>query len=109
MADFQTIREHFSVRSLKGLKLAFVGDCANNVTYDLMLGGALMGMHVAVAGPEHQNFQVDPAVVKETNELAQKSGGKITITHQPDDAVVGADIVYADSIMSYHIPPDEQS
>lgn len=109
MADFQTICEQFAVRSLEGLKLAFVGDCANNVTYDLMRGGALMGMHIAVAGPDHPDFQVDSAVVEETKKMAQKSGGKITIVHQPSDAVAGADVVYADSIMSYHISPDAQS
>lgn len=51
LADFQTILEQPSINQLKGIKLAFVGDVHNNVTYDLMRGGSIVGMHVTVAGP----------------------------------------------------------
>ena len=42
LADLQTIAEHKCGRSpadLAGVKLAFCGDCQNNVTYDLMRSG----------------------------------------------------------------------
>mmetsp|Transcript_4604 Transcript_4604/g.14694 ORF Transcript_4604/g.14694 Transcript_4604/m.14694 type:complete len:249 (-) Transcript_4604:35-781(-) len=47
LADLQTIAEHKrggDVDSLKGVSLAFSGDCQNNVTYDLMRAGALCGL-----------------------------------------------------------------
>ena len=39
------------MEGLTGKSLAFVGDCQNNVTYDLMRSGALMGLDVRIAGP----------------------------------------------------------
>ena len=47
LADMQTIEEKFG--SLKGIRMAYLGDIRNNVTYGLMCGGALMGFTVAVA------------------------------------------------------------
>ena len=44
---YLTIEEKFG--SLKGIRMAYLGDIRNNVTYDLMRSGALMGFTVAVA------------------------------------------------------------
>eukprot|EP00462_Mataza_sp_D1_P015093 CAMPEP_0175163154 /NCGR_PEP_ID=MMETSP0087-20121206/25576_1 /TAXON_ID=136419 /ORGANISM="Unknown Unknown, Strain D1" /LENGTH=308 /DNA_ID=CAMNT_0016451795 /DNA_START=144 /DNA_END=1070 /DNA_ORIENTATION=- len=105
LADFQTMLEQPGVTSLKGLCIAFVGDINNNVTFDLMRGGALMGCHVRVAGPMHagEAFSMDAAVEKECRELAAVSGGTLLVTDDPVEAVKGANFVYADSIMSYGI------
>src|SRR5882724_7148942 len=48
LADMQTLREHFG--SVRGLKLAFVGD-GNNVAQSLMLNAARLGMDFALANP----------------------------------------------------------
>ncbi len=48
LADLQTVLEHKG--KLKGLKMAFIGD-GNNMAHSLLIGGAKMGMHVAVASP----------------------------------------------------------
>ena len=40
--------EHSGGQDLNGATLAFVGDCCNNVTYDLMRAGTIMGMNVKV-------------------------------------------------------------
>jgi ornithine carbamoyltransferase len=50
-----------------------------------------------------QKWIVDAAMRK-----AKKSGSKITITNSSKEAVKDADIVYADSWMSYHIPKNEK-
>lgn len=47
-----------------GLKMAFVGDCQNNMTYDLMRLASLMGFHINVAGPQARDFEVEWSVVK---------------------------------------------
>ena len=48
LADVQTIAERFG--TCQGKKLAYVGD-GNNVAHSLLLTGARLGMHIAVATP----------------------------------------------------------
>ncbi|EGB03944.1 ornithine carbamoyltransferase [Aureococcus anophagefferens] len=110
LADLQTIVEHKGgdapdvERALGGKALAFVGDCCNNVTYDLMRAGALMGLDVRVAGPTGEGFDVEPSVLEECAALsAAPGGGAVTVCATAEEAVSGADVVYADSWMSYGI------
>lgn len=91
LADLLTIWEHKG--RLKGLKLAYVGD-GNNIAHSLLHGGAKFGMHVAVASPE--GYQPDPAVVAEARADAALTGGQITLTTDPHEAVADADVVYTD-------------
>jgi ornithine carbamoyltransferase len=86
LADVQTIKEHFG--RLDGLKLAFVGD-GNNVAHSLMLTAGRLGVHVTVATPT--GYEPDPKIVA----TAARSG-KITLTHDPREAVSGAHVVYTD-------------
>lgn len=89
LADLQTILEHKG--RLEGLKLAYVGD-GNNMAHSLLNGCARMGMDVAVAAPD--GFLPQPDVVADAR--AAHPGGTILITHDPVEAVQGADIVYTD-------------
>ena len=91
LADMQTLREHFG--SLRGLKLAFVGD-GNNVAHSLMLCAARLGMDFALANPP----KYDPvaSVVDQALALAQQNGSKITLTDNPNEAVRGASAIYTD-------------
>ena len=50
LADLMTIREHFG--KTEGLKLAYVGDAANNMANSYLVACALAGMSVSVAAPE---------------------------------------------------------
>jgi len=103
LADLQTILEQKG--RIENLKLAFFGDVANNVTYDLMRLGSVVGMQVAVCGPvdKGEGFAVDPAVIAECKAL----GGDVIVTTDVTEAATGADIVYCDSWMSYGIPDSE--
>jgi len=107
VADFQCILEHRG--TLDGLVMAYVGDIANNVTYDLMRVCCMLGLEIRVAGPKSDNaeFQVEQEVIDECNELCKKYHGKFLITHDPVEAVTGANVVYTDTILSYHIPKEE--
>ena len=52
LADFQTIAEHRGgVDNLKNQTIAYLGDAANNMANSYLLGGAVAGMDVRVAGP----------------------------------------------------------
>ena len=86
LADMLTIKEHLG--RFEDRKLAFVGD-GNNVAHSLMLTGARLGMHVAVATPAR--YQPNAAIVAQA-----KKFGRITITEDPAEAVAEADAVYTD-------------
>jgi ornithine carbamoyltransferase len=64
------------------------------MAHSLLLGGALVGMDVAIAAPS--DFAPAPAVVAKAQQLATQSGAKITVTTDPETAVHGAQIVYTD-------------
>ncbi len=96
MADLLTMQEHKG--KLKGLKLAFVGDGENNVTHSLCLAASLLGMDFRVAHPK--GYAMKKLVVVEAKNLAKKSGAKILITHKPEEAVQGVDVVYTDTWVS---------
>ncbi|OIB03117.1 ornithine carbamoyltransferase [Paenibacillus sp. LC231] len=91
LADLQTVLEHKG--KLKGLKMAFIGD-GNNMAHSLLIGGAKMGMHVAVASPK--GYEADASIVKLSEEIAVQTGGKITITQDPIEAAKDADVIYTD-------------
>lgn len=91
LADYQTVYEHKG--KLKGLKLAYIGD-GNNMAHSLLIGGAKLGVHVSVAGPE--GYEPDEAVVAEAREIAKETGANIVITRSPQEAVQNADVIYTD-------------
>ena len=95
LADLLTIKEHCG--SLKGKKLAYVGD-GNNMAHSLLFGGAKCGMEVAVATPAA--YKCDETVVKKAIEDAKATGARIVITEDPKEAVQGADAVYTDTWVS---------
>lgn len=95
LADLLTIKEHCG--SLKGKKLAYVGD-GNNMAHSLMYGGAKTGMEVAVATPAA--YKCDETVVRQAIEDAKETGAKILITEDPKEAVKDADVVYTDTWVS---------
>jgi ornithine carbamoyltransferase len=96
LADLQTVREH--KKRLAGLRLAYLGDAANNMAHSYLLGGASAGMDVRVAGPD--GFQPDPAVVADAEQIAAATGGSVLITTDPDAALDGADVLATDTWVS---------
>ena len=93
LADLQTVAERKG--SLKGLRLSYFGDGANNMAHSLMLGGVTAGMHVTVAAPE--GFMPDPAVLAAAARRAEATGGSVTVTADADAAGKGADVVVTDT------------
>ncbi len=105
LGDLQTIIEKKGC--VKGLKLAYVGDCNNNVTHSLMFGCAKMGMNIAVGSPAGAEYEPGPAVIARARAIAAEMGSEVVITNDAAAAVKDADVVYTDSWMSYHIPADQ--
>ena len=107
VADFQCILEHRG--KLEGTVMCYLGDIANNVTYDLMRCCALLGLEMRVSGPksDEAEFQIEQEVLDECAELCKVSGGKVIVEHDPVKAITGANVIYTDTIISYHIPKEE--
>lgn len=93
LADLQTLVERKG--SLKGLKLTYLGDGANNMAHSLMLGGVTAGVDVTIASPE--GFAPLPWVVEAARARAAETGATITLTGDPQTAVVGADALVTDT------------
>ena len=107
LADLLSVREKKG--HLKGLKLAYFGDGFNNVTHSLMRGGSKVGMEIAIASPAGEAYQPRADVLRECQAAAQESGGSVYVTQEAAEAAAGADIIYTDSWMSYHIPKEEEA
>jgi ornithine carbamoyltransferase len=96
LADLQTIRDH--KQQLAGLRLAYVGDGANNMAHSYLLGGSLAGMHVRIGAPP--DFHPDPEIVNRAEHLASLSGGSVQVLQEAKEAVVDADAVATDTWIS---------
>ncbi len=91
LADLLTVYERKG--RLAGLKLAYVGD-GNNMAHSLLIGGAKVGMRVAVATPDA--YRPDPAVVEKAFQAAREGGGAVEVLEDPAAAVRDADVVVTD-------------
>ena len=94
-ADLMTVLEHFDEPS--EITVAWVGD-GNNVLHDLMLACAMLGIDINYAVPE--GYEPAEDVVERTKVLAEANGSKVTMTHDPIEAVSGAHVVYTDVFIS---------
>ena len=91
LADLFTIYEKKG--QLSGLKLAYIGD-GNNVAHSLIYGCSKVGMDIGLACPK--GYEPNSKVVSEGREEARKRGRVVTVTNDPVEVVLGADIVYTD-------------
>ena len=93
LTDLLTIRE-YKGKNLAGLKMAYVGD-GNNMTHSLMYAAAKVGMNFAAATPE--GYEPNAEVVANAKADAAATGATIAITHNPMEAVAGADVIVTDT------------
>ena len=103
LADFMTMLEH-SDKPLNKMKFCYLGDARNNVGNSLMIGAAKVGMDFRAAAPA--TVQPDESLVQKCNEIAAKTGGKITITDDVKMAVKDADYLYTDVWVSMGEPKE---
>ncbi len=89
LADMMTIKERLG--SLKGRKIAWVGD-ANNVAVSLVRAGVKLGVKVVLATPEKYQFDAD--TVKRITSFDPNY--KLEMLADPFEAVRGASAIYTD-------------
>ena len=75
LADLQTLAEWKG--GLKGLRLSYFGDGANNMAHSLMLGGVTAGVHVTIAAP--RGFEPHPMFVAAAETRAHQTGATVTL------------------------------
>ena len=90
-ADFQTIAEH---GDLSHAVIAYVGD-GNNMANSLILGCAVLGLTLNLATPG--SHRPAPRVCRWADEMATRSGARISWNEDPRKAVRGASFVYTDT------------
>lgn len=96
LADLMTIRERFG--KTQGLKIAYIGDAANNMGNSYLVACAMAGMHVSVASPK--GYEPDPAIVIRAKEIAAFTGSTIEVTNSPEQSAEHADVVATDTWIS---------
>ncbi len=90
LADYLTIKEEFV--DLSNIVLTFIGD-GNNVANSLILCGALLGVEVRIACPK--GYEPNPSVIRKANQI-YKNKNLLTITNDPYEGVLGANVLYTD-------------
>jgi ornithine carbamoyltransferase len=91
LADVMTIRERFG--KLEGVRVAYLGD-GNNVCHSLMVACAKLGAEFVAATPE--GYEPEEEVVGWARAAAEDSGGEVGLTHDRDEAIRGANVLYTD-------------
>jgi len=91
LADYMTIIENGLE---KNLVAAYVGD-GNNMTHSWMMLASKLGFELRIATPK--GYEVDPQVMEDAEAFCKISGGKITYTNDPREAIRDANVVTTDT------------
>jgi len=111
LADAQTMVEHFSPRGefqpdvLRGKKLCYVGDGANNMAHSLLLTGAMLGFDVTCVSP--RGYWPDDAIVQKAQQIGAQTGATIGSTDAVE-AVAGAHVLYTDVWVSMGMDDEKE-
>jgi len=103
LADYFTLEERFG--SVKGFKLAYVGD-GNNVCHSLLFLAARLGVNIRIATPA--SYAPDADVLSDARRVAKETRAKIELFTDPHEAVHGAQAVYTDSWTSMGFEKEEK-
>lgn len=103
LCDVLTMHEH-SLKPLPDIAYCYLGDARNNMGNSLLAMGALLGMDVRIAAPAQ--LWPDPTLVTKCRELAERSGARILLTEDVENAVRGADFLHTDVWVSMGEPAD---
>jgi ornithine carbamoyltransferase len=103
LADYFTLEEKFG--SLRGFKLAYVGD-GNNVCHSLVFLAARLGVHLRIATPA--NYAPAPDVLADAKRVAKETRARIELFTDPSEAVDSAQAVYTDAWTSMGFEAEEK-
>ncbi|WP_127959739.1 ornithine carbamoyltransferase [Serratia microhaemolytica] len=94
LADLLTLREYLPDQAINTIKLAYVGDARNNMGNSLLEAAALVGLDLRLVAPKA--CWPEEQLVAQCQAIAKQQGGKITLTEQIAEGVLGVDFIYTD-------------
>ena len=83
---------------------AFCGGCRFNMGRSLLVTSALLGIDVRLAGPAE--LHPPKHVVQLAEDIAGRTGARITITEDPALAISGVDFIHTDVWVSIWSTPE---
>ena len=95
LADMVTIKEKLG--GFRGKKLVYLGD-GNNVCNSLLYACAIMGIDMVACCPATRMPNAE--IMLGAANIAADNGSKIIASHDPQEACVGADVLYTDTWIS---------
>lgn len=101
LTDIFTIYEYSE--KLEGIKVAYLGDCANNTANSLMLAARLAGLELVLSSPEQ--YAPNMSIL----DSAPPGKGKILWEENPFKAVADADYIYTDVWVSMGYEKESKS
>ncbi len=103
LADILTMHEH-TVKPMKQVIYAFMGDGRFNMARSSLATGALLGMDVRIVAPRH--LWPDDALVGQAKAAAQNTGARLQLTEDVASGVKGADFLATDVWVSMGEPAE---
>ncbi|HHO42599.1 MAG TPA: ornithine carbamoyltransferase [Epsilonproteobacteria bacterium] len=94
MTDYLTMIEF---NKDKSPIVAYVGD-GNNMAHSWLMLASIMGFELRIATPK--GYECHNKIIEQAYQFAQQSKATITITNNPQEAVIGADVVTTDTWIS---------
>ncbi|MFH1367689.1 MAG: ornithine carbamoyltransferase [Elusimicrobiota bacterium] len=96
LGDLLTICEKKRISTLsrlKNIKVAFIGD-GNNMANSWIAAAGTLGFTFVLGRPK--GYGPNLRILEKACKLGRSSGGRITVTHNPEEAVKDADVIYTD-------------
>lgn len=103
LADLLTITEH-QTKPLSKAVFAYLGDARNNMGNTMLEAAALTGIDLRLVAPKA--CWPDASLVAQCQDVANKNGGKITLTENVAEGVKNADFLYTDVWVSMGEPKE---
>jgi ornithine carbamoyltransferase len=104
LADILTMRDH-ATKPLEEVRYCYLGDARNNTGNSLLVTGALLGMDVRIAAPQHLWPSAEVQTI--ARDLAAISGARLHIGDDIAEGVDGADFLYTDVWVSMGEPASD--
>lgn len=102
LGDLLTMAEHRPDSDLSDISLCYLGDARNNVASSLLIGASILGMDLRLAAPT--SLWPEEPLRRRSDELAESSGARITVTESVAEGVEGVDFLYTDVWLSMGEP-----
>jgi ornithine carbamoyltransferase len=104
LADFLTMSEHSRGKPISEITYSYMGDARSNMGNSLLVMGAIMGADVRICSPK--DLWPSQETQNAAHERAERSGARVTLTEDPDEAIPGSDFLHTDVWVSMGEPKE---